>query len=135
MCYCSQLCIALNVKDLDTIDYGIMKHLIPEVKRDDWSLLIAHFLGVDHCGHRYGTHHPEMTRKLTEMDKVIRSLNYTYIYLCYYTNGYNFVIIQNKGWLLPLMWKENKFPTKCSGSLFAEVSRTSIFEVYQFFVT
>lgn len=64
--------IALNVKDLDTIDYGIMKNLIPEVKRNDWSLLIAHFLGVDHCGHRYGTHHPEMTRKLTEMDNVIR---------------------------------------------------------------
>ncbi|XP_057302946.1 GPI ethanolamine phosphate transferase 3-like [Hydractinia symbiolongicarpus] len=65
---------ALNVKDLDTIDYGIIKHLIPEVKRTDWSILIAHFLGVDHCGHRYGTHHPEMSRKLNEMDNVIRDL-------------------------------------------------------------
>ena len=65
---------ALNVKDLDTIDYGIMKHLVPEVRRSDWSIIIAHFLGVDHCGHRYGTHHHEMTRKLTEMDNVIRCL-------------------------------------------------------------
>ena len=62
------------MKDLDSIDYGIMKIIIPEVKRNDWSLLIAHFLGVDHCGHRYGTHHPEMTRKLTEMDSVINEL-------------------------------------------------------------
>jgi len=65
---------ALNVKDLDTIDYGIIKHLLPEVKRSDWSILIAHFLGVDHCGHRYGTHHHEMARKLTEMDNVISDL-------------------------------------------------------------
>ena len=63
---------ALNVKDLDTIDYGIMKNLVPEMKREDWSFIIAHFLGVDHCGHRYGTHHHEMTRKITEMDNVIR---------------------------------------------------------------
>ncbi|XP_066924304.1 GPI ethanolamine phosphate transferase 3-like [Clytia hemisphaerica] len=68
---------ALNVRDLDTIDYGIMRNILQEVKRDDWSLLIAHFLGVDHCGHRYGTHHPEMTRKLTEMDKVIKDLTET----------------------------------------------------------
>lgn len=63
---------ALNVRDLDTIDYGIIKNIFSEVKRKDWSILIAHFLGVDHCGHRYGTHHPEMTRKINEMDKVIK---------------------------------------------------------------
>ena len=66
------LIVALNVRDLDTIDYGIIKNIYSEVKRDDWSILIAHFLGVDHCGHRYGTHHPEMTRKLNEMDQVIK---------------------------------------------------------------
>ncbi|XP_065672440.1 GPI ethanolamine phosphate transferase 3 isoform X2 [Hydra vulgaris] len=65
---------ALNVKDLDTIDYGIMKSIGAEVKRSDWSIIIAHFLGVDHCGHRYGTNHPEMTRKLSEMDSVISDL-------------------------------------------------------------
>ena len=56
---------------MDTIDYGIMKNIVAEVKRPDWSIIIAHFLGVDHCGHRYGTNHPEMTRKLSEMDTVI----------------------------------------------------------------
>jgi len=29
-----------------------------------WDIVIAHFLGVDHCGHRYGPNHPEMTRKV-----------------------------------------------------------------------
>lgn len=37
-----------------------------ELKKDDWNLLIAHYLGVDHAGHRYGPNHPEMTRKLDE---------------------------------------------------------------------
>lgn len=46
-----------------------------ELKKDDWDLLVAHYLGVDHAGHRYGPNHPEMTRKLTEtndrLEKII----------------------------------------------------------------
>jgi phosphatidylinositol glycan class O len=63
---------SFNVWDLDTVDNGIKTHLIPELKLKDWNLLIAHFLGVDHCGHRYGPNHPEMARKLTEMNDVIK---------------------------------------------------------------
>lgn len=40
---------------------------------DDWDVLVAHFLGVDHCGHRFGPDHPAMAEKLTQMDGVIRS--------------------------------------------------------------
>lgn len=40
---------------------------------DDWDVLVAHFLGVDHCGHRFGPDHPAMADKLTQMDGVIRS--------------------------------------------------------------
>lgn len=39
---------------------------------DDWDVLVAHFLGVDHCGHRFGPDHPAMAAKLTQMDGVIR---------------------------------------------------------------
>jgi len=39
---------------------------------EDWSLLVAHFLGVDHAGHRYGVHHPEMQRKLDQMSQELR---------------------------------------------------------------
>lgn len=42
------------------------------VKGHDWDVLIAHFLGVDHCGHRYGPDHPAMADKLTQMNAVIR---------------------------------------------------------------
>lgn len=45
-----------------------------ELKKRDWDLLIAHFLGVDHCGHKHGPLHHEMGRKLTEMNSVIKQL-------------------------------------------------------------
>lgn len=63
---------SLDVKDLDTVDDGVISHLIPEVMKNDWDVIIAHFLGVDHCGHRYGPTHPEMERKLKQMDSVIK---------------------------------------------------------------
>ncbi|XP_039613899.1 GPI ethanolamine phosphate transferase 3 [Polypterus senegalus] len=65
---------SFNVKDLHTVDNGILKHLYPSMKRKDWDIIIAHFLGVDHCGHRYGPDHPAMAEKLTQMDQVIRSV-------------------------------------------------------------
>ena len=63
---------SFNVWDLDTVDDGVKKNLKPELQKRDWNLLIAHFLGVDHCGHRYGPFHQEMTRKLDEMNSAIR---------------------------------------------------------------
>lgn len=46
--------------------------LLSTVEGDDWDVLIAHFLGVDHCGHRFGPDHPAMAEKLSQMDGVIR---------------------------------------------------------------
>lgn len=63
---------SFNVKDLDTVDNGIIKHLLPEYRQNDWTFLIAHFLGVDHCGHTFGPFHQRMTEKLTQMDTVLR---------------------------------------------------------------
>uniref|UniRef100_A0A6B2ED15 Putative glycosylphosphatidylinositol anchor synthesis protein n=1 Tax=Phlebotomus kandelakii TaxID=1109342 RepID=A0A6B2ED15_9DIPT len=63
---------SFNIFDLDTVDRRIEKHLPGEMAKDDWDLLVAHFLGVDHCGHKHGPMHIEMTRKLKEMDAVIR---------------------------------------------------------------
>lgn len=62
---------SFNIYDLDTVDSNIMKVLPWELRQSDWDLLIAHFLGVDHCGHRYGPMHNEMSRKLTEMNEMI----------------------------------------------------------------
>lgn len=63
---------SFDVHDLHTVDDGILQHLESEMKSDHWSLLIAHFLGVDHCGHRYGPDHEQMTKKLRQMDEVIK---------------------------------------------------------------
>ncbi|XP_028411816.1 GPI ethanolamine phosphate transferase 3-like [Dendronephthya gigantea] len=65
---------SFNVKDLHTVDNGVISHLIPEIRKPDWDVIIAHFLGVDHCGHRYGPYHPAMAEKLTQMDQVLSSV-------------------------------------------------------------
>ena len=68
---------SFEVNDLHTVDNGIIKHLIPEMKSSDgssWDVIIAHFLGVDHCGHTYGPSHPEMSSKLDEMNKLVENV-------------------------------------------------------------
>ncbi|XP_004600272.2 GPI ethanolamine phosphate transferase 3 isoform X1 [Sorex araneus] len=65
---------SFNVRDLHTVDNGILEHLYPTVDSGEWDVLIAHFLGVDHCGHKLGPHHPEMAKKLSQMDQVIQGL-------------------------------------------------------------
>ena len=63
---------SFNVWDLDTVDREVEKRIFPELKKKDWSLLVAHTLGVDHCGHKHGANHPEMTRKLNETNDLIK---------------------------------------------------------------
>ena len=63
---------SFNVKDLHTVDNGVIQHLVPELQHGDWDVLIGHLLGIDHCGHKYGPNHKAMADKLTQMDQVIR---------------------------------------------------------------
>uniref|UniRef100_A0A8C6YZW6 GPI ethanolamine phosphate transferase 3, catalytic subunit n=1 Tax=Nothoprocta perdicaria TaxID=30464 RepID=A0A8C6YZW6_NOTPE len=65
---------SFNVKDLHTVDNGILQHLYSTVDGGEWDLLIAHFLGVDHCGHKHGPDHPEMAKKLLQMNEMLRTL-------------------------------------------------------------
>lgn len=60
--------------DLDTVDNRILEHLWPTVDQDQWQVAIAHFLGVDHCGHTFGPSHPNMATKLSQMNNVIEQL-------------------------------------------------------------
>lgn len=52
----------------------IEKLLPKEIAKDGWNLIVAHFLGVDHAGHRYGPFHSEMGRKLLEMNEIIKQI-------------------------------------------------------------
>eukprot|EP01079_Euglenida_sp_SAG-EU17-18_P005132 gene5132-5217_t len=65
---------SFDVFDLDTVDDGVweaLPALLQPLGQGGHDLTIAHFLGVDHAGHRYGPNHPEMARKLSQMDAVI----------------------------------------------------------------
>eukprot|EP00940_MAST-03C_sp_MAST-3C-sp2_P000632 g632.t1 len=62
---------SFNVKDLDTVDEGIADHLVPEMQRTDWDVIIAHTLGIDHVGHRFGPLHPIMGEKLRRTDRLL----------------------------------------------------------------
>ncbi|KAI8055404.1 hypothetical protein BDF22DRAFT_774875 [Syncephalis plumigaleata] len=67
---------SFNVRDLHTVDNGILSHL-PEAfgdKRDEWDILITHYLGVDHCGHLYSASHPAMEDKLLQMNNMLEKL-------------------------------------------------------------
>lgn len=46
----------------------------PTPHTDDWDVLIAHFLGVDHVGHTFGPSHPAMAAKLGQMDAALRGV-------------------------------------------------------------
>lgn len=63
---------SFNVEDLDTVDAGVQAHFQERLQRDDWTLLIAHSLGVDHVGHRFGPSHARMPPKLSQMDDMVQ---------------------------------------------------------------
>ncbi|KAI2615479.1 hypothetical protein GGR54DRAFT_291503 [Hypoxylon sp. NC1633] len=68
---------SFNVWDLHTVDNGVLEHIFPLLKPEktsQWDVLIGHFLGVDHAGHRYGPDHAAMTAKLQQMDTFVRDL-------------------------------------------------------------
>ena len=66
---------SFNTRDLDGVDNGVQRHLVPELKQaEEWDVLIAHFLGVDHVGHTFGPSHRAMETKLAEMDKALQEV-------------------------------------------------------------
>ncbi|XP_018649684.1 hypothetical protein Smp_021980 [Schistosoma mansoni] len=78
---------SFNVKDLDTVDRGVENYFLHALNstsldwnnevvdnktpQTHWDILIGHMLGIDHCGHTYGPAHPEMMRKLNELNSFI----------------------------------------------------------------
>uniref|UniRef100_A0A453K303 GPI ethanolamine phosphate transferase 3 n=1 Tax=Aegilops tauschii subsp. strangulata TaxID=200361 RepID=A0A453K303_AEGTS len=62
---------SFNVKDLDTVDNGVIDHLLPSLHENDWDVLIAHFLGVDHAGHIFGVDSTPMIQKLEQYNQIL----------------------------------------------------------------
>lgn len=63
------------VNDFHEGDKNITQKLSLELKRDDWELLILHFLGLDHIGHVEGPFSDKIGPKLREMDTVIMHIH------------------------------------------------------------
>jgi phosphatidylinositol glycan class O len=65
---------SFNVEDLHTVDDGVIANFFPilanenKTSANDWDVLILHFLGVDHVGHRVGPSSSTMSKKLLQMN-------------------------------------------------------------------
>lgn len=69
-------CIKYTIRDLHTVDNGVLSHLAVELAAKDWDVLVAHFLGVDHVGHTFGPASQAMEDKLDQMDGALRSVRH-----------------------------------------------------------
>ncbi|PLW18213.1 hypothetical protein PCANC_10369 [Puccinia coronata f. sp. avenae] len=71
---------SFNVEDLDTVDNGVRDHFYKMLNiqgttpSPPWDILIGHFLGLDHAGHRFGASHPSVRSKLREYDDFLEKL-------------------------------------------------------------
>ncbi|KAH0628436.1 hypothetical protein JD844_009602 [Phrynosoma platyrhinos] len=63
------------VSDYTEVDNNVTRHLDHVLKREDWDLLILHYLGLDHIGHLSGPNSPLVGPKLSEMDNIIKKIH------------------------------------------------------------
>lgn len=57
------------------VDNNVTRHLDSTLKRDDWDMLILHYLGLDHIGHISGPYSSLIQPKLVEMDDVLKKIH------------------------------------------------------------
>lgn len=57
------------------VDNNVTRHLDSTLKRDDWDILILHYLGLDHIGHISGPYSSLIQPKLTEMDDILKKIH------------------------------------------------------------
>ncbi|XP_015685389.1 GPI ethanolamine phosphate transferase 2-like, partial [Protobothrops mucrosquamatus] len=63
------------VSDYTEVDNNVTRHLNNVLKREDWDILILHYLGLDHIGHLAGPNSPLIGPKLSEMDNIISKIH------------------------------------------------------------
>ncbi|UKZ53563.1 hypothetical protein TrVGV298_007356 [Trichoderma virens] len=62
------------VADFTEVDNNVTRHINDELEKDDWSLMVLHYLGLDHIGHKSGPRSTHMPGKQREMDGIIHQL-------------------------------------------------------------
>ncbi|XP_040093675.1 GPI ethanolamine phosphate transferase 2 isoform X3 [Oryx dammah] len=63
------------VSDYTEVDDNVTRHLDKVLKRQDWDVLILHYLGLDHIGHISGPNSPLIGPKLGEMDSILMKIH------------------------------------------------------------
>ncbi|CAR30476.1 mannose-ethanolamine phosphotransferase LAS21 [Lachancea thermotolerans CBS 6340] len=63
------------VSDFEEVDLNVTRHLPQQLQsQDSWDVLILHYLGLDHIGHKGGAFSSFMPPKHREMDAVIEQI-------------------------------------------------------------
>lgn len=63
------------VSDFEQVDLNVTRHLDKQLnEKKEWDVLILHYLGLDHIGHKFGPFSQFMPAKHREMDNVIKKL-------------------------------------------------------------
>ena len=62
------------VSDFTEVDNNVTRHVAGELRNDDWSVMVLHYLGLDHIGHKGGPRSPHMVPKQREMDAIVREI-------------------------------------------------------------
>lgn len=62
------------VSDFTEVDLNVTRHLALECEDTSWDVLILHYLGLDHIGHKGGPSSNHMRPKQREMDQIIKLL-------------------------------------------------------------
>ncbi|KAL9473876.1 hypothetical protein ACSS6W_008256 [Trichoderma asperelloides] len=62
------------VADFTEVDNNVTRHINDELQKDDWSLMVLHYLGLDHIGHKSGPRSSHMPAKQREMDGIVHQL-------------------------------------------------------------
>ena len=64
-----------NVADLDDCDEITMRDINKEMAFNNFTMLIAHIIGIDHAGHFYlNVAHPDMERKILDAEAMIEKV-------------------------------------------------------------
>lgn len=62
------------VSDYTEVDNNVTRHIDSQLANPDWDVLILHYLGLDHIGHKTGPESPFMPGKQREMDDIFGRL-------------------------------------------------------------
>lgn len=62
------------VSDFTEVDTNVSRHIPQELENKDWNVMVLHYLGLDHIGHKSGPKSPNMFQKQREMDNVVNQV-------------------------------------------------------------